>query len=206
MIREFIQGISGYPGLLLACAASGLVLPVPEDFPLIYAGMRVADGTWGLPGVLAAAIVGVGIRDVLAWCLGRAIGTPLLHTGWVRRIVGASKIDRASDLVQRRGSVAVLMGRFFIGFRAPVFMVAGATGVPLRSFVLYDALGLVLMVPMSVAAGYAFGEPLATAVMSALESARLVVALVIAAVAIFVVYRIWSLSRYHASTNDDLRA
>lgn len=179
MFRTLLESVTGYPGLLLACAASGVVLPFPEDFPLLYAGMRVADGSWGWGATIAVATIGVACRDALAWSFGRALGDLLLDRESVRRWVGARGIDRARRLVTRHGAAAVLIGRFMIGFRSPVFAVAGAMGVPLRSFATWDALGLVLVVPVTIALGYEFGQPLVETVFLVLQRARLLVAAVV---------------------------
>jgi membrane protein DedA with SNARE-associated domain len=185
VFRTLLESVTGYPGLLLACAASGVVLPFPEDFPLLYAGMRVADGDWGWGATILVATIGVALRDALAWTFGRVLGDLLLNREGVRRWVGARGIDRARRLVTRHGAGAVLLGRFMIGFRSPVFAVAGAMGVPLRSFATWDGLGLALAVPLTVALGYEFGQPLVEAGFLLLQRTRLLVAvLVIASVAL----------------------
>jgi membrane protein DedA with SNARE-associated domain len=174
LIRDLVANVSGYPGLLLFCATSGIVMPLPEDFSLIYAGVRIRGGQFQWLPTLLVAIVGVGIRDVVAFGIGHTLGGWLLHRGWMRRLVGGARLDRAEAMVREHGPHAVLMGRFFIGFRAPVFLVAGATGVSLRSFVLWDGLGLLLAVPATVGLGYAFGEPLAELSFWLVQRAQLV--------------------------------
>ncbi len=177
MIRALVEQFSGYPALWLACATSGILAPMPEDFPLVYAGARVAEGSWTWPATLAVAFLGVGTRDLVAWSVGRLLGDWLLHRESVRRLVGRKAIDRARRMVIRHGPVAVLFGRFFIGFRAPVFAVAGAMGVPLRPFAAYDAIGLVVAVPIAVAVGYEFGPAMADAILMVIERARTLLAI-----------------------------
>ncbi len=188
MIREMLQGIAGYPGLFLACLGSGLVVPLPEDFPLLYAGMRLATGEFGLV-VLPIALLGVGCRDVIAWGLGRLLGNALLHRPLVQRFLGAQRLERARELVVDHGASAVLLGRFLIGFRAPMFLVAGATGVRLRAFLLYDGIGLLLVVPVTLALGWGFGEPLAESVFWLLQRARLGIGLVVCAAGLALLWR-----------------
>ena len=189
MIRELLQGVTGYPGLLLACMGAGLVVPLPEDFPLLYAGARVASGEWSWAIVMTIGVVGVAIRDVVAWGIGRALGDTVLHRPTVRRFLGGKKLDRASALVRDHGAASVLFGRFFVGFRAPVFVVAGAGGIPLRAFLVYDGIGLLLAVPITVALGWAFGEPLADVVFWMLQRARIVVAVLVVATITWAIYK-----------------
>ena len=74
------------------------------------------------------------------------------------------------------GASAVFLGRFLIGFRAPIFMVAGATHVPFRMFALWDLLGVLVVVPATVALGYGFGDPIADTAFWIMARAREVVA------------------------------
>lgn len=161
MVRILIENSLGYPGLFLACAGSGILVPVPEDVPLLFAGTRIASGEWSWLLTLGVAWLGVATRDVVSWAIGRFLFRWLLATGRARWLLGGRRIERAKRLVTNHGAAAVLLGRFMVGFRTPVFVAAGAMGVPLRSFALYDALGLTLAVPLAVGLGFWFGSPVA---------------------------------------------
>ena len=95
MVRILIENSLGYPGLFLACAGSGIFVPVPEDVPLLYAGTRIASGMWSWPVTLMVAWVGVGARDVTSWAVGRFLGKWLLDTGRARWLLGGRRIERA---------------------------------------------------------------------------------------------------------------
>jgi membrane protein DedA with SNARE-associated domain len=161
MVQGLIESVSGYPGLWLVCASSGIVVPVPEDVPLLFAGSRIADGSWSWPITLVVAWAGVATRDAGAWLFGRIVGRWMLDENRLAWLLATRRIARARRLVAKHGTAAVLLGRFMVGFRSPVFMAAGAMGVPLRSFVLVDGLGLAVAVPLAVGLGYVFGHPLA---------------------------------------------
>ncbi len=192
MIRELAQNVSGYPGLLLFCAVSGILVPLPEDFSLIYAGVKLQSGHFQWLPTLAVTILGVGLRDVFAYLIGRSLGSWLLDRGWVRRLFGGSRLDRAQALIARRGPSAVLMGRFFVGFRASVFIAAGAMGVSFRAFVLWDGLGLLVAVPATVALGYVFGNPIADLVFWVLQRAQAAVGLGVGLGLAWLVWQAWS--------------
>lgn len=174
MVQSLIESISGYPGLWLVCATSGVLVPVPEDVPLLYAGSRIAEGSWGWAGTLIVATSGVAVRDVGSWAFGRVLGRWLLDNPRFERLLASRKIARARAFVGRHGTASVLLGRFMVGFRAPVFVAAGAMGVPLRSFVSVDALGLALAVPLAVGLGFVFGDPIAELAAVVLQRSTLV--------------------------------
>jgi membrane protein DedA with SNARE-associated domain len=192
VIRELAANVSGYPGLLLFCAVSGILVPLPEDVSLIYAGVKLQAGTFQWTPTLVVTILGVGLRDVFAYLIGRSLGSWLLERGWVRRLAGGSRIDRAQALIARRGPSAVLIGRFFVGFRASVFIAAGAMGVPFRSFLLWDGLGLLVAVPATVGLGYVFGAPIADLVFWLLQRAQLAVGIGVVLAVAWLLWQAWS--------------
>ena len=166
--------ITGYPAFAMACASCGIILPLPEDVPLIWAGMRIAAGDWEWAPTLAAALLGVQARDWMAWGFGRALGETLLEAPWALRVFGRKRLMHSQRLVNDHGALAVLFGRFFVGFRTPVFVVAGAMRLPFRSFARWDAFGLLLTVPIVVVLGYEMGQPLLDTARWAMARARFV--------------------------------
>ncbi|MBA2321956.1 MAG: DedA family protein [Deltaproteobacteria bacterium] len=172
MFDALAEHITGYPGFAIACASCGIILPLPEDVPLIWAGMRIAAGQWTWAPTLTAALVGVQLRDWAAWAVGRALGETVLDSPWVTRVFGRRRLARAQRLVREHGALAVLAGRFFVGFRTPVFLMAGAMRLPFRQFARWDALGLVLTVPIVILLGYELGQPLLDGARWAMARAR----------------------------------
>ena len=144
---------------------------------MIYAGVRVAEGSFAWGPTLLVAMLGVFLRDAAAYWAGRLLGDRLLGSSLAQRWIGAERIERAEGIVREHGSHAVLIGRFLVGFRAIVFAVAGASHVPFRKFVLWNSLGMVVAVPGVVWLGYFFGEPISDVFFSLIARAREVVAL-----------------------------
>jgi len=68
------------------------------------------------------------------------------------------RIERLKRFMDRHGHMAIFYARFLAGVRAPVYIVAGSAGVAPRRFVVYDALGAVISVPIAVSIGYFFGD------------------------------------------------
>src|SRR4051812_37647163 len=77
VVHQLIDNVTGYPGLWLLCACSGVLVPVPEDVVLLYAGTRIAEGRWSWAVTLLVAWAGVATRDVVSWAFGRFV------VGWL---------------------------------------------------------------------------------------------------------------------------
>jgi membrane protein DedA with SNARE-associated domain len=82
----------------------------------------------------------------LASAGGTAIGWAIGHSGG-RRLLGrfaGRRLTRIEELFARWGAGLVVFGRFLDGFRQLTGMAAGALGMPLAPFLLWNALGAVL--------------------------------------------------------------
>jgi membrane protein DedA with SNARE-associated domain len=148
-----------YPVLFVGCAFSGLGFPLPEDAVLLWAGIQVASGGFTWERVLPIVLAGVFVRDVLAYLLGRLLGERLLASRIAARELPVARIGRVRDVVARHGALAVLVGRLAIGFRVPIFVAAGLSGVGAATFLIIDGLAMVVTVPLEVALGARFGPP-----------------------------------------------
>ena len=92
MLEHFDQ--YGYLGIFLALLASGMGLPIPEELPVIMAGILVGHEDTQLKWyiMLPVAIVGVVMGDGILYSMGRFWGTWLLSRPWVqRRILSPEK-------------------------------------------------------------------------------------------------------------------
>jgi hypothetical protein len=70
---------------------------------------------------------------VLYWLAARG-GRPLLHRFGRFLRLDPAKLDRAEGWMQRRGPLAVFLGRIIPGLRTPTVIAAGVFGVPLVKF------------------------------------------------------------------------
>lgn len=133
----------GYVGIFLALVLSGLGFPMPEEFPVIMAGILVGhdDSTLRWYIMLPVVIAGVVISDGLLYSIGRLWGTRFLNLGWVERnIVTPEKRAQIEKNLHERGIMILLGARLLPGIRSPIFIVAGSLRVPLGRFMLADGL------------------------------------------------------------------
>lgn len=133
----------GYLGIFLGLIASGCGFPIPEELPVITAGIIVGhEGTnlkWYV--MLPVIIVGVVLGDGALYGAGRLWGDRLLRIGWVQRhLVPPDKRAEIEKNFHDRG-IAVLIGaRLLPGIRTPIFIMAGVMKLPVGKFLLADGL------------------------------------------------------------------
>jgi membrane protein DedA with SNARE-associated domain len=145
----------GYPLFGLLLAATGIGSPIPEDLLLVAAGYLIAHGVFTWPATLPVAYCGVVASDCILYLIGTRIRT---HSEpWARRFIRPERLDRFRSWFQR-GHAAVLFARLVPGTRAVVFVGAGLNGIPFRRFLLFDAIGGAIWVPLVLIAGAQIGE------------------------------------------------
>lgn len=133
----------GYQGIFLALVMSGLGFPIPEELPVIMAGILVGhdDSTLRWYIMLPVVMAGVVISDGFLYGIGRIWGSRFLDLRWVqRRIVTPEKRAQIEKNLHERGIMILLGARLLPGIRSPIFIVAGSLRVPLGRFLLADGL------------------------------------------------------------------
>jgi len=143
-------------------ASTLLGIVVPGEIALMLGGVLADQGGVPLWAVIVAGAAGAVVGDAVGYALGRRFSERLL-AHLPRRLVRADRVERAKALVRRLGGRAVFVGRFAAGLRALVPGLAGAAGMPYRTFAVYNAAGGVLWATGSVLLGFAAGGAYRTA-------------------------------------------
>lgn len=132
----------GYGALAALVGAESAGLPVPGETALVAGALLAAAGHLSLPVVIVVAAVAAIAGDNLGYWIGRRAGRRALLA---RR--GPFRRHRQRALVHgeaffaRHGARAVFLGRWVPGVRVAAAVVAGATRMPARSFLIANALG-----------------------------------------------------------------
>ncbi len=182
----------GYAGIFLVVILGNIGLPVPEETVLAVAGYLVWSGRLQLLPVLIVALVSAVAGDNFGYWLGRRYGRATVerYAHWVLK---PGRVVVAESFVSRYGALAVCVARFVGGFRFLAGPLAGALGLPFRSFLRGNLLGAVLFVPYAVGIGYAIGYglgPYMAHVQHALEGiGHMVLLLAIIVVVVLVAWR-----------------
>jgi undecaprenyl-diphosphatase len=140
----------------LECAAFvGLV--VPGESIMLAAGFFAQQKLVELDAVIVVGILGAILGDNIGYHLGNHLGREWLLRHGTRFGLRPARLDKAEGFFARQGAKAVFIGRF-VGFaRALVPFVAGASRMPYRRFLVYNAIGAVLWTLGCVLLGYFLG-------------------------------------------------
>jgi membrane protein DedA with SNARE-associated domain len=136
---------------------STLVVPVPEELTLLGAGYLAHQGAVSLPGAYLSALAAVLIGDTVTFLLGRGLLPKFLESRWGRKIVSQNLRRWAEELVREHPVRAILLARFLVGLRGPVYLAIGAAKPPAWKFLGLNGIVGVIEVGIIVGVGYEFG-------------------------------------------------
>jgi membrane protein DedA with SNARE-associated domain len=138
-------------------ALSTLVVPLPEELALLGAGYLAHQGAVTFWGAYLSALAAVLIGDTVTFLLGRGLLPKFLESRWGRKIVNPALRKWAEDLVREHDVRAILLGRFLVGLRGPVYLAIGAAKLPAWKFIALNSAAGAIEVGVMVGIGYEFG-------------------------------------------------
>jgi membrane-associated protein len=150
------------PWVLVVLAAmvfieTGLLFPfLPGDSLLFTAGLLSLRLGLPVPLLVGIAAVAAILGDQTGYLIGRRLGGRLFRPG--ARIFKPQYRDRADEFFDRYGARALVLARFVPIVRTFLPPVVGASSLPYRKFVLWNAIGGVAWTLILVLAGFWLGR------------------------------------------------
>src|ERR671917_864580 len=124
----------GYLGVAFWVALESVIIPIPSELVLPFAGFLVGEGgriepitgqPWNLLLVTLAGTTGATVGALVAYAIGAWGGRPLIER-WGRWLgITAADLDRAESFFERRGWLAAFFGRMIPVIRSLVSFAAG---------------------------------------------------------------------------------
>jgi membrane protein DedA with SNARE-associated domain len=149
-----------YLGIFLVLLAAGLGAPLPEELPVLTAGVLAHEGVvrWWL--ALPVCFLGVLSGDVVLYWVGHHWGERVLEWRIVRRVLSREREEWLKSAYRRHGVKIVFTARHIMGVRAAAFLTAGIARVPFWKFLAVDSGAGLLGVPLGFGLGFLFTDQL----------------------------------------------
>jgi undecaprenyl-diphosphatase len=180
---------------IFGAVLSTLVLPLPEELALLGAGWWAHSGALPLWAAWLSAWLAIVIGDTASYLIGRSFLPGLLRTRFGKRIVSPDLRKWGEQLVQKHGFRAILLGRFLVALRGPVYLAIGGSKYPMLRFELINGAVGLLEVALLVGLGYEFGRSAKLA--HQIRFIEIAVAVTVAAVLVIPPIVKWRLVRKH---------
>jgi membrane protein DedA with SNARE-associated domain len=190
--------------------AAGLGAPIPEELPVVGAGVWAAlettTETYGAYRflILPVCILGVVISDVLLYTIGRKFGTRILETRFFKRLMPPARREEIEKNFHIHGIKVLLFARFLPGIRSPIFIMAGVLKLPVKRFVIADGIYAIPGVSLLFFLAWYFGDQFVELINSFEHgvSAYLKPMLILLVLLGIIAYMVWHFMKRPVSTGD----
>jgi membrane protein DedA with SNARE-associated domain len=172
----------GYPLLIVVVAMESLGVPLPGETAVIFAGLAASTGRLAIVLVIVFASLAAIVGDNIGFQIGRRGGRALLERPGRFYAERQRVIALGDPFFERHGPKAVFFGRWITGLRVWASWLAGASAMPWRSFLLWNALGGIGW-STSVALAAYFGGKAVEHILTQIGLYGLIVAAVLAVIA-----------------------
>jgi membrane protein DedA with SNARE-associated domain len=194
-----LYGSLGYLGVLLAMTIESAMIPMPSELILPFAGFLVSDpsateplthGPWNFWVVVVVATVGNTLGSLIGYAIGAWGGRPFLERYGRYLLIRPHEIELADQFFQRYGAATAFFSRLLPIVRTFISFPAGVARMPLGRFIAYSTAGAFIWTIVLTEAGVLLGQRW-TDIRQALQPFDLVIGvLVVAAVVLFVWWRL----------------
>ena len=152
------QGAIIYISLFFLLLGGAVGLPIPEDLPLILAGILLQAEKVKALYVFPICYVGVVLGDLIVYFVGRRFGVALFNTRWFKNRVSPSRVKYMRLRLEKRSIVTIFVARHLFYFRTVTFLTCGAVRMSLRTFLLADLAAAMISLPLMLGLGYIAAE------------------------------------------------
>ncbi len=136
--------LSAAPAILFGATLVEYVFPpFPGDLVVVLGSWYAVQGAVSWPDALASVTAGALLGAWIDYRVGAALAPRLDRRLATRSPISEERLQRFEASYRRWGVVLLLANRFLPGIRAFLFVAAGASGIPLRTVLLFGGLSAI---------------------------------------------------------------
>lgn len=143
----------GYVVLLVALMLELILLPIPGQTLMTFAGYLVSQGELNYWLCILFAFIGSSLGMTLSYWIGYKLGAPFFWKHGHRFYLGPNKLNKASKWFNRYGNKMLMIGYFIPGVRHFTGYFAGIIKLPFRFFAIFAYLGALIWTTTFISIG-----------------------------------------------------
>jgi membrane protein DedA with SNARE-associated domain len=167
-MAAFFLSFWSYFAIFIVLVLTGSGLPIPEEVPIIAAGIASANKNMDPWLAFACCLAGALVGDCVMYYLGYHFGRGVLkdHRWWARFLT-PKREAQIEEKFRKHGLGVFFIARFLVGLRSPVYLTAGILRVSFRRFFLIDLICATAVVGTFFSLSYFYGEKITAQVKKA---------------------------------------
>jgi membrane protein DedA with SNARE-associated domain len=121
-----------------------MVVPMPSEAVMPFAGFLVAERTLTLSGVILSSTCGSIVGSLISYAIGRFGGRPFIGRYGKYLLLDVEDLEKTDRFFKRRGGITIFVSRFIPVVRHLISIPAGMGRMKLLPFSLFTIAGAAL--------------------------------------------------------------
>lgn len=157
-IEIFLRSQTAFaPVLLLTLEESGFPVPIPGDIVIAYVGYQVAQGHLSYNAAFFILLTAVLTGSSILFFLSRKYGNKLVARFGPYLHINEKKLRTVEKKFKKYGPWVIIIGRHVPGFRIPITIFSGMSGIRFRTFFLSTLVSIIFWIPFNLELGARLG-------------------------------------------------
>jgi membrane protein DedA with SNARE-associated domain len=132
---------TGYPGVFALMTMESMVLPVPSEAVMPFAGFLVATQRFTMAGIIVASTFGSIVGSLLSYAIGRYGGVSFVKRWGKYLLLNQHDLEVTEAFFNKRGSITILICRFIPVVRHLISIPAGTGRMNIFTFLIFTIIG-----------------------------------------------------------------
>ena len=134
----------GYPGIFVLMVMESMIIPIPSEAVLPFAGFLVQTGKFNFWLVLFFASLGSLTGSLISYYMGLYGGDKLVKKWGKYVFLDEADLIKTENWFKKRGEVTIFIARFVPVVRHLISIPAGVGRMDLKKFIFYSVVGATL--------------------------------------------------------------
>ena len=136
-----ITSILGYPGIFILMAMESMVIPLPSELVMPFAGFLVTTGRFSFWLVVVASSLGSLAGSLISYWMGYWGGEKLVRKFGRYVLLDEQDLKKTEGWFNKRGEITIFIARFVPVVRHLISIPAGIGKMNLKKFCIYTIIG-----------------------------------------------------------------
>jgi membrane protein DedA with SNARE-associated domain len=131
----------GYFGVFLLMIMESMILPVPSELVMPFAGFLIASGEMNFWMIVIFATLGSLVGSLISYYLGKYGGNKLVLKYGNYFLLNEEHLKKTEKWFSKKGELTIFIGRFIPIVRHIISIPAGIGKMNLKKFMIYTLIG-----------------------------------------------------------------
>jgi membrane protein DedA with SNARE-associated domain len=148
----------GYLGVFFLMVMESMVIPIPSELVLPFAGFLISRGDFSFVWVMIVSSLGSITGSLISYYMGRYGGNAFVIRYGKYVLLDVEDLKKTERWFEKRGEYTIFISRFIPVVRHLISIPAGIGKMDLKRFCLYTVVGASMWNFILIYAGYLLGE------------------------------------------------